>query len=169
MDLRSALQELAARIKAEIISRMSSEIGVNKKTGSNTLIGSDLMGSVSVEVKGEQEIVFSIADHYEYVVSGWRRTGQSDHSYAEFIENITQWIRRKGIDLRGRTENQVAHAIVSAIFRDGIKARPFIQSGYKNGEDPEKVLSPFLHAYWDEWSDRVFEEITKELDKYFNG
>lgn len=42
MDLHSALKELADQIKDEIIRRMHSPVGVNPRTGRNTLIGSDL-------------------------------------------------------------------------------------------------------------------------------
>ena len=48
-----------------------------------------------------------------------------------------------------------------------IKARPFIESGYLNNEDPSKVLN-FLDDFFDEWADEVFKKITEEVDKYFN-
>ena len=48
MDVRDALKELASMIKAEIIRRVWEE-GVNPKTGTNTLIESDLIKNLKVE------------------------------------------------------------------------------------------------------------------------
>lgn len=166
MELRRALEELADRVKEEIIKRLHSNVGINPRTGQNTLINSDLERSIEVRATSDDTIVFQIADHYEYVVAGWRRTGNFPGTLSQFVDNLTDWVRRKGIRFEGKSENQVVWAILKSIWTRGIKARPFIESGYKNDEDPSKVLN-FLDNYFDHWSDDVFEEITKELDKYF--
>lgn len=75
MELKQALQELANKIKAEILKRMSSPVGINPRTGKNTLVNSNLFHSVDVTAKDDENIVFAIADYYEFVVAGWRRTG----------------------------------------------------------------------------------------------
>lgn len=166
MELKQALQELADRIKGEIIRRMHSNVGINPRTGQNTLIGSDLETSISVDIKGEDQIVFEIADYYEYVVTGWRRTGNFPGTLSQFVTNLTRWVRKKDIKIQGKSENQVVWAILKSIWTRGITARPFIESGYNNDEDPSKILV-FLDNYFDKWSDETFEAITKELDKYF--
>lgn len=166
MELKQALQELADRIKEEIIRRMHSNVGVNPRTGQNTLIGSDLEKSISVDIKGEDQIVFEIADYYEYVVTGWRRTGNFPGTLSQFVYNLTRWVRKKDIKIQGKSENQVVWAILKSIWTRGIRPRPFIESGYNNDEDPSKILI-FLDNYFDKWSDETFEAITKELDKYF--
>lgn len=166
MDLHKALKELAEMIKAEIIRRVWEE-GVNPKTGTNTLITSDLIKNMKVEAVSENKIVFIIADYYEFVVNGWKRTHDWGGGMAPFINNLVEWIRKKNVHQVGITDNQLAWAIAKKIFEGGIAPRPFINSGYNNDEDPSKVL-PFLDEYFDEWSDKVFDKITEELDKYFN-
>ena len=48
MDIYAALNELADRIKQEILHRMESPIGINPRVGENTLVDSDLYRSVDV-------------------------------------------------------------------------------------------------------------------------
>ena len=166
MDIQFALQELADKIKDEIHRRMESNIGVNPRTGTNTLVGSDLYESVDVSVTSDDTLVFSILQHYEYVVLGWRNTGRFPNTLDQFFTNIIDWIRRKGIHFQGKTENSVAWAIIKNIIHHGIKARPFIN--YDPQERPEIIL-PFLDAYIDEFFNKVFNDICTELeDSHFN-
>ena len=72
--LLKALSQLAEDIKKEIIARMH-KYGYNTRAGRNTLIGSDLEKSVEVKVVNEKTLAFEIADYYEYIVRGWKRTG----------------------------------------------------------------------------------------------
>lgn len=169
MKLDTALKELADDIKEEIIRRMHSSVGVNPRTGSNTLIGSDLERSVDVSQSGEYSIVFEIADHYEYVVSGWRRTGSFPNTAHLFIRNVTDWVRRKNIRLGDMTETQIVWYLYNRMLINGreIRPRPFIESGYENNEDPSKIL-PFLDDFFSRWADRVFELIMNDTEKYFN-
>lgn len=168
MDIRNALQELADEVKKEIISRMHSPIGVNPRVGRNTLIGSELEASVNVTAVSETTIVFEIADYYEYVVSGWRKTGNFPNTAHLFIRNITDWVRRKGVRLGNMTESQIVWYLYKRMLIEGrnIKARPFIESGYNNDEDPSKILN-FLDDFFDTWADKVFELITTDIDKHF--
>lgn len=169
MDIQSALRELADEIKDEIIRRMHSPIGINPRTGQNTLAGSNLEKSIDVRPQGEDTIVFEIADYYEYVVSGWRRTGNFPNTAHLFIGNVTDWVRRKNIRLGNMTQNQIVWYLYRRMLIEGreIKARPFINSGYDNNEDPSKILD-FLDDFFDKWADRVFDLITEDIDKYFN-
>lgn len=82
---------------------------------------------------------------------------------SQFIKNVTDWVRRKGIQKGRLTENQLVFNIIKKIWEKGIKARPFINSGYNNDEDVSKVL-PFLDDYFEKWADDIFEEITKKLE-----
>lgn len=164
MDLREALKELADEITAEVKRRMESDVGVNRKVGRNTLIGSDLYNSVKTEVKSDNELVFQIADYYTYVVGGWTKSGKGKGTWKDFVENIEKWMSKKGIV-------GDANDIVWAIYHRaqkmhyGIDPRPFIGNGYLN-EDPAAIL-PFLDDFFTKWADEVFEEITKEIDKKF--
>ena len=168
MELQQALQELAKQVKEEIIRRLHSRVGINPRTGSNTLIGSNLERSIEVKAEDENSIVFQIADYYEYIVSGWRRTGNFPGTAHLFIRNVTNWVRKNNIRLGNMTENQIVWYLYKRMLIEGreIKPRPFIESGYDNNEDPSKIL-PFLDDFFDKWADKVFNKITEELDKQF--
>ena len=127
MDLRAALQELADQIKKEILRRMESPIGVNPRTGTNTLVDSDLYKSVEVTAIDDTTLVFSILQHFEYVVLGWKSTGRFPGTRAQFFLNLIKWIQRKGIEATNRnaswipmSENTLAWYIMRNIFRHGI-------------------------------------------------
>lgn len=169
MDIRKALQELADEVKKEILRRLHSPIGVNPRVGRNTLIGSELEASIDVTAVSDTTIVFEIADYYEYVVSGWQKTGNFPNTAHLFIRNVTDWVRRKGVRLGNMTETQIVWYLYRRMLIEGrnIKARPFIESGYNNDEDPSKILN-FLDEFFDAWADKVFELITQDIDKHFN-
>lgn len=164
MKAKEALDELAKMVKEEIMLRIK-KYGVNRRVGENTLEGSELQKSIEVVAKSDETIVFQIADHFQYVVLGWRRTGRYPNTMSQFVLNLTDWVRRKGIRFEGKTENQVVWAILKSIWTRGIEARPFLN--YDEDGDPS-IIIPFLDEYFDEWSDKVFDKITEELDKYFN-
>ena len=170
MDLHSALQELARMVKNEIILRLHSSIGVNPRVGRNTLIGSDLERSIDVHPISDNAIVFSIADHFEYVVKGWKRTGRGKGTFQEYLMNIKDWIRRKGIKWNGYTENQMMWILAKKMFSLNppyiIQARPFIN--WDENGDVAKIL-PFLDDYFEKWADIIFEDIISELDKQFKN
>ena len=166
MDLRNALQELGDKIKQEILRRMESPIGINPRTGTNTLVDSDLYKSVEVTAIDDTTLVFSILQHWEYVALGWRSTGRFPNTMDLFVRNIIDWIRRKGIPHPNKTENSFAWAIVKSIIRRGIEPRPFIN--YDPEERPDVIL-PFLDRFFERWADNVYNEICKELDNYFNS
>lgn len=167
MDLKMALKQLAWQIEREIIKRMSSDVGINERIGKNTLIGSDLYKSVSVDVVSDNELVFAIASHYEYVVKG-RKRGWKNHPPKPpgIVYGITQWVRKKGIRFQGMTENGTIWCVLNALEKRDIKARPFIN--FDEHGDPSVIL-PFLDDFFSKWADEVFEEIMKEVDKYFSN
>lgn len=167
MEIREALQELADMVKEEIIARLHSPIGINRRTGQNTLIGSNLEKSIDVTVHGDNAIVFEIADYYTYVVAGWRRTGNYPNTAHLFIRNVTDWVRRKNIRLGNMTQNQIVWYLYRRMLIEGrqIAPRPFIN--YDENGDPSVIL-PFLDDFFDKWSDKVFELIISDLEKYFN-
>lgn len=163
MDARKALEELGQMVKEEIMKRIQ-KYGVNRRTGTNTLEGSDLQQSITITPSGDNELVFQIASHYEYVVKGWRRTGRYPGTLGKFVENLTKWVRKKGIHFEGKSENQVVWAILKSIWTRGIEARPFLK--WDENQDPS-VIIPFLDDYFSTWSDKLFNDITAELDKFF--
>ena len=83
MDLHKALQELADKVK-EIVELRIRRYGVNPRTGSNTLQGSDLERSIDVSPT-EDGIVLQIADYWEFVSRGWARTGNYPNTFSAFV------------------------------------------------------------------------------------
>lgn len=162
--LYNSLRELAIDIKNEVLKRMESDIGINNKTGQNTLVGSDLYKSVDAKVTDDNTIAFEIADYYTYVVGG-RKPGWGVGPPHGFVEGVTRWVRKKGIRFSGMTETQTIWACINSIVKYGIAARPFIGNGFFN-DDPAFVL-PFLDKFVDDFSNKVFDMIVEELDKYF--
>lgn len=167
MDLQQALQQLANEVKEEIIRRLHSNIGINPRTGTNTLVGSNLEKSIDVTAKNDDAIVFQIADYYQYIVTGWRRTGRFPNTAHLFIRNITEWVRRKGVRLGNMSQNQIVWYLYKRMILEGrqIAPRPFIN--YDPEGDVSKIL-PFLDDFFERWADNIFNKITEDLDKYFN-
>jgi len=130
---------------------MESNVGINSKTGHNTLSQSDIYRQLSVISTSDGDLVFDIMlnDYITYIENG-RRAG------AKFppIEPIVRWARKHGIP----TDNSTIYLIRRAISRDGIKPRPIMA----------KVFEELDRAWEGEWSDRLFKIITEQLDKFFN-
>ena len=164
LNVKEELDKLAVQIKEEIYRRFNSPLGVNAKTGVNTLKDSELLRSVEVKGISDEEIVFSIADYYIYVVSG-RRPGWGTPPPTGFVQGVTNWVKRKGIRFDGKTETQTIWMCIKSIVKNGIKGRAVLGNGYEN-DDPAYVL-PFLDKFFDTWADDVFNNIVAELDKHF--
>ena len=168
-EIQEAFRDLAEEIKAEVRRRMESEVGINQRVGRNTLVNSDLYKSVDTTVE-DNTITFLIADHFEYVVKGWKRTGHGDGTFQDYLIAIKDWIRRKNIKWGDYTENQMMWILAKRMFSVKhpytIQPRPFIN--WDKDGDPSKIL-PFLDKMIDNWFDKVFDLITKDLDNYFNS
>lgn len=159
MEIKEALDELAQQIKNEIIRRLHSDLGKNRK-GKNTLIGSELEKSIEVKVESETELIFEIADYYQYVVTGWKRTGNYPNTIQLFINNIEDWVRRKNVRIGDMTQSQIVWMLYQKMIIDGreIAPRPFIDYG----DRADEVL-PFLDDFFEKWADSVFEKLMSEI------
>lgn len=130
---------------------MDSNVGINRKTGFNTLRGSDIYKALSVKTTNDGDLIFDIIlnDYITYIESG-RRAG------AKFppVEPIVRWAKKHGIP----TDNSTIFLIRRAISRDGIKPRPIMQHVFDEIDD-----------YWkDGWADKIFDKIITEIDNFFN-
>lgn len=161
--LKESLSELANDIKEEVLRRLRSNIGINPRTGTNTLVGSDLEASIDVKVQGDG-LVFQIASHWEYVVLGWRHTGNFSGTKQQFLKNLLEWCRRKGVIFPNHTENETVYLIYRSINERLIAPRPFIN--YDPSGDPSLIL-PFLNDYFDKFADDIFNKVVAELDESF--
>lgn len=164
MDVRTAFQELALVVKRLINDRIS-KYGINPKTGTNTLQGSELEKSIQVNVV-EDGIALQIADYWEFVSRGWERTGRYPGTMSRFIKNVDDWVRRKGIRFGNMSQSSIVYIIIRNIIENGLKARPFMI--YDESEDLTKMI-PELNDYIDKWFDSLFDAIMEDIDKYFNN
>ena len=163
MDLSTAFKELADKVK-EIVELRIRRYGVNPRTGTNTLQGSDIEKSIEISPT-EDGIVLQIADYWEFVSRGWERTGNYPNTFSKFVENLTKWVRKKNIHFGTLSQNQIVWIILRKIWTHGIKARPFMV--YSDEGDLEEMI-PELKSYMDKWFDELFELIISDLDKYFD-
>lgn len=155
--------ELAVAVKRLVNDRINS-YGINQKTGTNTLEGSNLQKSINVDVM-EDGIVLQIADYWEFVARGWKRTGNYPGTFNAFVKNIDDWVRRKGIRFGSLTQSQIVYIVIKNIWDYGLAPRPFMI--YDEDGDLSKMI-PELNDYMDKWFDHLFEAIMTDIDKYFN-
>lgn len=115
----TAIKSLADEIVELVHSIMSSEAGVNKKIGKNTLIDSEVYRSVRSEINVSQSaIIDTLLNNYITDIEKGRPAGAKKIP----INVLRDWASRKGIS----TDNSVLYAIQNAIFRDGIEGRPIL-------------------------------------------
>lgn len=164
MDLQKAFKELAEEVKMIIKYRIV-HYGVNQKTGTNTLQGSELEASIEIKPT-ENGISLQIADYWEYVALGWRRTHRFEGTMNQFVRNIDDWVRRKGISAPNMTQSQLVFVIIRNIMNNGLRERPFMV--YDEEGDLSKMI-PELENIMDDWFENLFALITEDLDKYFNA
>lgn len=164
MDLQKALKELAEEVK-QIVKYRIVHFGINQKTGTNTLQGSDLEKSIEIKPT-DNGIVLQIADYWEYVALGWHRTHRFEGTMNQFVRNIDDWIKRKGIRLGNMTQAQMVFVIIRNIMNNGLRERPFLV--YDEEGDLSKMI-PELENIMDDWFENLFAAITLDLDKYFNA
>ena len=164
MDLKTALQELCDEVKNLLEERIK-KYGVNRRTGTNTLVGSNLEKSIKV-TPIENGIELQIADYWEFIARGWIRTRNYPGTMNQFVKNVDDWVRRKGIQLGNLTQSQIVWAVVKKIFDYGIHYRPFMI--YDEDGDLTKMM-PELNKMIDDWFENLFAAITKDLDNYFNA
>ena len=163
MTLQEALQELANEVKKLLNIRIR-KYGVNPKTGTNTLKGSELEASIQVATTSDG-IVLQIADYWEYVALGWHRTGRFPNTMSKFIKNVDDWVRRKGIRLGNMTQAQMVFIMIRNIMNLGLRERPFM---IYNQEGDLTEMIPELQEYMDKWFDDLFDAIMNDIDNYFN-
>ena len=141
-------REIANEVVAFVHAVMEGETGINMKVNINTLVDSELFKSVQSNADGNIVINLLLNDYIIYVESG-RRAGAKMPPF----EPIYEWAKRKGLP----TDNNTIWAICKAIARDGIAARPVMSTAFQLIDDR-----------WDsDWSDRIFNEIIEELERYF--
>ena len=131
---------------------MDSNIGINKKSGKNTLSDSNIYKQLSVISTNDGDLVFDIMlnDYITFIENGRRQGAKMPP-----VEPIVRWAREHGIP----TDNSTIYLIRRAISRDGIQPRPIMATVFKE-----------LDNEWqNSWSDRLFNIIIEQIDKFFNN
>ena len=163
MTVKEALQELAEAVKRLIAYRIN-KYGVNNRIGKNTLKGSNLEASIQVTAE-EDGIALQIADYWEFIARGWKRTGNYPGTMRLFVKNINDWVSKNNIRIGNLTQSQIVWIIIKNIWERGIAPRPFMV--YDDEGDLTKMI-PELDEYIDKWFEDLFNAIMEETDKYFN-
>ena len=152
MNVSSIIMEFSKDIMALVRMVMESNVGINPKTGSNTLVNSNIYNTLSVKATNDGDLIFDIIlnDYLVYIESGRRKGAKMPP-----VEPIVRWCKQKGIP----TDNSTIYLIRRAISRDGIKARPFMA-----------YVMEEIDREWDNnVADELFNKIMEEIDKFFNS
>lgn len=151
MNVSSIVMEFSKDIMTLVRMVMESNVGINSKTGSNTLVNSQIYKTLSVRATNDGDLIFDIIlnDYLVYIENGRRKGAKMPP-----VEPIVRWARSKGIP----TDNSTIYLIRRAISRDGIKARPFMAH----------VLEEIDREWDNNVADELFNTIISEIDKFFN-
>ena len=151
MEVGKIVMEFSKDLMTLVRMVMESNVGINSKTGSNTLVNSNIYKTLSVKATNDGDLIFDIIlnDYLVFIESGRRKGAKMPP-----VEPIVRWARSKGIP----TDNSTIYLIRRAISRDGIKPRPFM----------EHVLEEIDREWDEQLADELFNKIISEIDKFFN-
>lgn len=150
MEISKIIMEFSKDLMQLVRMVMESNVGINVKTGSNTLINSQIYNTLSVKATNNGDLIFDIIlnDYLVYIENGRRKGAKMPP-----VEPIVRWAKSKGIP----TDNSTIYLIRRAIARDGIKARPFMAHVMEE-----------MDREWNGLADEIFNVIMEETDKFFN-
>lgn len=150
MEIGKIVMEFSKDLMQLVRMVMESNVGINSKTGSNTLINSQIYNTLSVKATNNGDLIFDIIlnDYLVYIENGRRKGAKMPP-----VEPIVRWAKSKGIP----TDNSTIYLIRRAIARDGIKARPFMAHVMEE-----------MDREWNGLADEIFNVIMEETDKFFN-
>jgi hypothetical protein len=150
MEISKIVMEFSKEIMDIVRVVMESNLLDNHKVGRNTIIGSDIYKNLQVIAKNDGDLVFDILlnDYLTYIESGRRKGAKMPP-----VEPIVRWARSRGIP----TDNSTIFLIRRAISRDGIRPRPFMATVMEQ-----------IDLDMPNWYDKIFDEITKLINDFFN-
>ena len=182
--LEQALEELGNEVIKHFREVMDSDMGINPKTGTNTLKDSNLYKQMDMKVYPDREMVEVLINSYaEYVDMG--RMSHAEVKTGNFtpmknggfppLNVLRVWAQRKGILKDNRTlyplnalrdwtqrkgipaDNRTLYLIGRSIAINGIRPRPVFSYAWRDLED---MLPEYL--------DKLFEAIINDLVEWFN-
>lgn len=150
MEISKIVMEFSKEIMDIVRVVMESNLLDNHKVGRNTIISSDIYKNLQVISKNDGDLVFDILlnDYLTYIESGRRKGAKMPP-----VEPIVRWARSRGIP----TDNSTIFLIRRAISRDGIQPRPFMATVMEQ-----------IDLDMPNWYDKIFDEITKLINDFFN-
>ena len=160
--LEQALEELGNEVIKHFREVMDSDMGINQKTGTNTLKDSNLYKQMDMKVYPDREMVEVLINSYaEYVDMG--RMSHAEVKTGNFapmknsgfppLTVLRDWAQRTGIP----TDNRTLYLIGRSIAINGIRPRPVFSYAWRDLED---MLPEYL--------DKLFEAIINDLVEWFN-
>jgi hypothetical protein len=147
----SVIADIMTQAKSIVLAVMSSDIGVNKKVGKNTLVDSDIFNSVGVKSDDIEVVTLLVNDYIDYIENG-RSAGSFPPPQA-----ISAWCGRKGLP----TDNSTVFLICRSIYEKGIAPRPIF--------DGSEGVWETIDSVFDAWAEDIFTAITSGLTEYFNN
>lgn len=148
---KKIIEELAQSFLSAYKIVLESDIGINNKTGTNTLVDSKLYKTSSIKINNNDDAVVSLLiNEYEVYVQNGRKSPKMPP-----VAPIIAWAKSKRIP----TDNNTIWAIRKSIADKGIKPRRFIPSVWEHmDENMDKV-----------YFDNIFKSIISEINQYFNS
>lgn len=144
------LAEIAKDILTIVRAVMASDVGINSKTGTNTLRDSDIYRQLKVLASNDGDLVYDLMvnQYIDYIENG-RRAGAKWPP----VEPIVNWCRKKGIP----TDNSTVFLIRRSIAENGIKPRKIFDEAFRQMDK----------AFDEKWSETLYDKIIENLTEFF--
>lgn len=150
-DIVLALQMIAQDMADLLVATIEDpDIGLNNKTGTNTLKDSNLVKTINHKIGTIDNPVVEIYvnDYIEYIERG----RHIHHTPKVPLDALADWVQRK---LHKQPTNKLLYAIQQSIYQKGIRPRPIIYYWMQE-----------IDKEWDRtYADLIFNTLTKDLDK----
>lgn len=144
MDINKIVMEFTKDIMKLVQAVMDGQEFASNKTSS------DIYKNLQVNATNDGDLVFDIIlnDYLTFIESGRRKGADMPP-----VEAIVEWAKKHGIP----TDNSTIFLIRRAISRDGIAPRPFMATVMEQ-----------IDLNMPNWYDKIFDEITKLINDFFN-
>ena len=144
MDISKIVMEFTKDIMKLVHAVMEGQDLDNDKTSSG------IYKNLQVNATNDGDLVFDIIlnDYLKFIESGRRKGADMPP-----VEAIVEWAKKHGIP----TDNSTIFLIRRAISRDGIAPRPFMATVMEQ-----------IDLNMPNWYDKIFDEITKLINDFFN-
>lgn len=149
-DINKVIKELANSFLRAYQAALASDIGINNKTNTNTLVGSKLYKQANINYSTSDDIIVNLLlNDYEVYVQNGRKSSKMPP-----MQPIIAWAKSKGIP----TDNSTLWAIRKSIAEKGIQPRPFMNTVFN---DMDNIMDSI-------YFDKLFINLINELNEYFN-